>query len=89
MGLYWSTKTNKNKTSKTTSLPSGSDCLRTTPPSPPEIDFVNVSNITEFPESLQVQATHSCKLLDCQVVLDYVFFTNSTENFKMLESNED
>ena len=86
MGLYWSYKTNKNKISKITSLPNEPDCLRTTPP---DIGFVNVSNTTESPESIQVQATQSCKLLDCQVVLDYVFSTSPNENFKRLESNED
>ena len=90
MKLWWSTKTNKNKNLKTASFPNKPDCLMTTHL---DIDFVNVSNTTlsssEPTESLQVQTTHSCKLIDCQVVLDDVFSTNSTETFKMLETNQD
>lgn len=90
MKLWWSTETNKNKNLKTASFPNKPACLMTTHL---DIDFVNVSNTTlsssEPAESLQVQTTHSCKLIDCQVVLDDVFSTNSTETFKMLETNQD
>ena len=90
MKLWWSTKTSKNKNLKIASFPNKPGCLMTTHL---DIDFVNVSNTTlsslEPTESLQVQTTHSCKLIDFQVVLDDVFSTNSTETFKMLETNQD
>ena len=90
MKLWWSTKTSKNKNLKIASFPNKPDCLMTTHL---DINFVNVSNTTlsssEPTETIQVQTTHSCKLIDCQVVLDDVFSTNSTETFKMLETNQD
>ena len=31
---------------------------------------------------------HNCKLLDCEMVRDDLFYTNRTEKFKMLEGNK-